>query len=63
MAKERCAGCTKTGGRGRPVLRADGTTAYEVRIGDVAVERFSSAIAAATYARGRVGATVHRATP
>lgn len=47
----------------RTVDPGNGSTAYEVRQDGVVLDVFRSAVAAATFSRGHVGATVHRVKP
>lgn len=56
-----CKSCgQRTASGGVPyVLELDGTERFEVRLAGVPLQRFRSAVAAATFSRGTVGATVH----
>lgn len=60
MARTGCTDCTARGGVARSVDPGNGKTSYEVRQGGETLERFASSVAAATFARGKIDATIHR---
>lgn len=44
----------------RTVDPGNGSTSYEVRQDGQVLDTFASSLAAATFARGHIGATIHR---
>ncbi len=60
-----CKGCGKTahGGTSRDLTVEQEGDRYEVRVNGAAIQSFRSVVAAAVFAKGHIGSTVHPVKP